>query len=431
MEEFLEDGRNTLLDRFMVGGVLFAVHSRARLGDLKEVRAFKLDFSSYSSDEGFIECISLSHKSRRYTQATGLCFYLVAPIKGVGGACWGRTWSRVAQQLGIELCSMPDGAAVLQSPLSSGVLSGRAICATKLMAWLRAVLKGSGLSPEHFTGHSAKTTTLSWMAKANISEATRCVLGHHTPKVTTAVITYARDEQSGPLRELAIVYRDIRNGRFRPDASRSRMFMSTAELQRRVDCVPDLSAPETRVWPPAPEAMTSEIQPHPSRALDVPNEDEREWYARPQLDEGAGALSEAEVDALIDEARSQAEGSLALEQEVASNTSESSSSSDSSSSSGSDEELDDSLHECSGGADVHRTIGQCEIHQHRRTKTLHLMPEGSSSGKFVCGRALTSDYKPLVSSVVLDKWYCKQCKVGRPIRDTGSLSTALEHAVSV
>ena len=93
------------------------------------------------------------------------------------------------------------------SPLSSGVLSGRAICATKLIAWLRAVLKGSGLSPEHFTGHSAKTTTLSWMAKANISEATRCVLGHHTPKGTTAVITYARDEQSGPLRELAIVYR--------------------------------------------------------------------------------------------------------------------------------------------------------------------------------------------------------------------------------
>ena len=261
-KEFLEDGRNTLLDRFMVGGVLFAVHSRARLGDLKEVRAFKLDFSSNSSDEGFIECISLSHKSRRYTQATGLCLYLVAPIKGVGGACWGRTWSRVAQQLGIELCSMPDGAAVLQSPLSSGVLSGRAICATKLMAWLRAVLKGSGLSPEHFTGHSAKTTTLSWMAKANISEATRCVLGHHTPKGTTAVTTYARDEQSGPLRELAIVYRDIRNGRFRPDASRSGMFMSTAELQRRVDCVPNLSAPETRVWPPAPVAMTSEIQPH-------------------------------------------------------------------------------------------------------------------------------------------------------------------------
>ena len=100
----------------------------------------------------------------------------------------------------------------------------------------------------------------------------------------------------------------------------------------------------------------------------------REWYDRPQLDEGAGALSEAEVDALIDEARSQAEGSLAPEQEEASNTSESSSSSDS----GSDEELDDSLHECSGGADVPRTIGQCEIHQHRRTKTLHLMPEGSS-----------------------------------------------------
>ena len=105
---------------------------------------------------------------------------------------------------------MPDGSALLQSPLASGVLSGRAICATKLMSWLRAILQGSGLSPEHFTGHSAKTTTLSWMAKANVSEATRCVLGHHTPKGTTAVITYSRDEQSGPLRELAVVYRDIR-----------------------------------------------------------------------------------------------------------------------------------------------------------------------------------------------------------------------------
>ena len=231
VEDFLEDGCNTLVDRFMVGGILFAVHSRARLGDLKEIRAFKLDFGVTSSDEGFLECVSLSHKSRRYTQATGLCLYLVAPIKGVGGACWGRTWCRVAQQLGIELSSMPDGSALLQSPLASGVLSGRAICATKLMSWLRAILQGSGLSPEHFTGHSAKTTTLSWMAKANVSEATRCVLGHHTPKGTTAVITYSRDEQSGPLRELAVVYRDIRNGRFRPDASRSGMFMSLLRWQ--------------------------------------------------------------------------------------------------------------------------------------------------------------------------------------------------------
>ena len=91
---------------------------------------------------------------------------------------------------------------------------------------------------------------------------------------------------SGPERELAIVYRDIRNGRFRPNASRSGMFMSTAELQRQVDCVPELSAPETRVWPPAPEAITSEIQPHPSRALDV----RARVYARPQLDEGPRSM---------------------------------------------------------------------------------------------------------------------------------------------
>ena len=72
-------------------------------------------------------------------------------------------------------------------------------------------------------GHSAKVTSLTWLAKVDISEISHCILGHHVPKGSAAVTAYSRDEQAGPLRELMQVYKDIRAKLFLPDAIRSGM----------------------------------------------------------------------------------------------------------------------------------------------------------------------------------------------------------------
>ena len=64
LEAFVCDSSHALVDRFACGVFLFALHSRARLGDLVEVGEFRVDFHE-DSDIGFIECVSYSHKSRR------------------------------------------------------------------------------------------------------------------------------------------------------------------------------------------------------------------------------------------------------------------------------------------------------------------------------------------------------------------------------
>ena len=175
-------------------------------------RFARLFFDFMPSGEGFIQLVSLSHKSRRFTLSTGLKMFLVAPTKGLSRSLWGVTWCKVAEQLGMPLTSIPHGGPVLQAPLENGSMSGFPIKGCAFAMWIREILATSPDKLGHgLTGHSAKCTALSWMSKLNCSELSRCILGHHVPKCSTAVLTYSRDEQSGPLRELVSAYADIRS----------------------------------------------------------------------------------------------------------------------------------------------------------------------------------------------------------------------------
>ena len=314
----------------------------------------------------------------------------------------------------MPLTSIPSGGPVLQAPLENGAMSGFPIKGCAFSKWVREIF---ATSPDSLglgiTGHSAKCTTLSWMSKLNCSELSRCILGHHVPKCSSAVLTYSRDEQSGPLRELASAYADIRSGRFVPDATRSGML-----------CDP--------VPPPEPVAASAV-----------------EWYAAVREN-----ISERDIDDLLQDAqvsvcegaveppRSPTAGSQALESfsvvgdENEALQSEPESSSDSSSSSSSDSSdsigLDEALEECAESSlqepDVPDPL--CTTYQHVRTNTLHLLPNGSSSGRFVCGRPLnSSDHKSFASKIMVDAWWCRQCKNGRPIRDCGALNAVLDSAV--
>ena len=128
----------------------------------------------------------------------------------------------------------------MQAPLENGALSGFPIKGCAFSKWVREILASSldGLG-RGLTGHSAKCTALSWMSKLNRSELSRCILGHHVPKGSTAVLTHSRDEQSGPLRELASAYADIRAGRFVPDSTRSGMLCAPAVSAKPVEAAAD------------------------------------------------------------------------------------------------------------------------------------------------------------------------------------------------
>ena len=134
-------------------------------------------------------------------------------------------------------------------------------------------------------------------------------------------------------------------------------------------------------------------------------------------------LPECAVDDLLSRA--------ALEGEGWPGCSGSTESSESSSSSSSDDDMDEDLDQCheDGRSLVHQVRESCLVSQQVKTKTLHLLRVGSSSDRFVCGRSKAASHNPFKSSVEAQHWWCKQCRQGKPLRDMGSMTEALDRAV--
>ena len=96
--------------------------------------------------------------------------------------------------------------------------SGDAIDAAETTAWLNGILRTlDPAAAEGLTSHGLKATTLSWLWKANCSERTCLILGHHAlseGRKTSA--SYGRDIQAGPLRDLDRCIQAIKAGTFLP-----------------------------------------------------------------------------------------------------------------------------------------------------------------------------------------------------------------------
>ena len=84
LEAFIADYSNSALDRFGIGCMLFAVFSIARLGDLKAIDCFVLDFEEGPEAYGYIETTSYSHKARMTSNSQGYRMKLVAPVGAWG-----------------------------------------------------------------------------------------------------------------------------------------------------------------------------------------------------------------------------------------------------------------------------------------------------------------------------------------------------------
>lgn len=69
--------------------------------------------------------------------------------------------------------------------------------------------------------HSLKATALSWLAKAMAPEKVRRLLGYHVKPKDRSVVIYSRDALAEGLEILTNVIKEIREGRFKPDAPRN------------------------------------------------------------------------------------------------------------------------------------------------------------------------------------------------------------------
>ena len=442
LEEALANASIPLVDRCCAGAFLFALYGRARLGDLRRLDRFVTDLLEESDNScGYLEVLSLSHKCRSASNSRGMRMHIVVPAKGIGPRSWGKDFIAVSKECGRDLSMLRSGEPLLYLPDTLGNLSNIPAETESFARWAQDILSNlTGYSGEKITGHSAKSTPLSWMGKAGTDYDTQTLLGHHVLVGRNSALTYARDTQAAPVRKFESLLSDVRKGVFLPDSTRSGRFVEDAvplfspeglggaaglfggAKASGASPVGDSEAVDSFSFPPSPPRQVDDsvgpcLSPLPEAHEGVSERreqsdqwlDEKLWYA-------SAAPRPCEPSDLGD-----------TEDHAAPSSEDSSSSSDSSS----DCSVEERLQASGDRADElkPRSVNECQMYRHRNTRTVHLLPAGTSSGRFVCGREFCeSIFKPVCGDVHIEALECKQCYRGKPLRDIGALNHALEIA---
>ena len=145
LEKFVCDDRMTAVDRVGVGSFLFALFSKARLGDLRRVAKVTVDVSPDDPTwaNGFLDIVSLSHKTRAMSAALGLQLNLVAPSWGVSKVCWLKGFVSACEQASRPLGSISDGSPFLCRPTGVGTWSEDPMRGDLVASWSRSILEAA------------------------------------------------------------------------------------------------------------------------------------------------------------------------------------------------------------------------------------------------------------------------------------------------
>ncbi|CAE6946874.1 SLC24A2 [Symbiodinium sp. CCMP2592] len=226
LENLVCDPTARAIDRICAGFFLCLVFMRARFSDGMNLGNLQLDTPSGLATEvaGYLEGEVLRSKTSFTTERKTMLLPMVCPRLGVTGLDWAGVWMKLR-----EVHKMPTGSGV---PLLPGTgASGEWLLvppsATVAASWLKGILSKGGFDHGALAKlgtHSCKCTTLSWCGKFGIDQAVRRTLGYHTDRAAAMVILYSRDEISSAVRALERVLVEIREDRFRPDATRSGHF---------------------------------------------------------------------------------------------------------------------------------------------------------------------------------------------------------------
>ena len=167
LEAELDNENLALVDRYAIGVILFTTYSRARFGDLRKISTVILDETSSMGSDclGYIEMNSASHKMRALGNRLGAHLPLVAPIKGLGKAAWGKTFISLATKVGLNLATWCPFCPLLTAPNLMGDWTGRATTSGEINKWIVQLLAGSGFDTTGFSPHGCKATTLTMLAK--------------------------------------------------------------------------------------------------------------------------------------------------------------------------------------------------------------------------------------------------------------------------
>ena len=209
-----------VVDRYMVGCILYAVYARCRWSDLHSIHSIEFDVIDTKDGKfGFVEVRSRVHKTGGTEEKKALFMPFVAPVAGVTERPWALAWKEAMETLGFCLWRRPYGA-ICRAPSASGSFGVRPVTTSEITNMLNGFLGHKVGSPLRTTSHSMKDTLLAWSARYGIEENARTLLGHHSLQ-GNSMACYSRDMMTGPTRLLSAMILNIRLGNFIPDATRS------------------------------------------------------------------------------------------------------------------------------------------------------------------------------------------------------------------
>ena len=90
-----------VVDRYMVGCMLYAVYARCRWSDLHSIHSIEFDVIDTKDGKfGFVEVRSRVHKTGDTEEKKALFMPFVAPIAGVTTRPWAMAWKEAMETLG-------------------------------------------------------------------------------------------------------------------------------------------------------------------------------------------------------------------------------------------------------------------------------------------------------------------------------------------
>lgn len=242
LEKIVKHGVS-LVDRCGAGHHLYLTYGRLRWGDGQYTEKISLDAPG---GIGFVEAEISWTKTSNTKQKRHRFLSVAAQSHGIWNKTWAADWLQARADANLVASK---GKPFMPAPNTTGEgWQDRPLTASEGSAWLQQLLIDSGHSADSVSNigtHSDKATGLSWAAKWGVDIPTRRLLGYHSDSNDTSVLTYSRDAMAAPLRAFSKVIADISTGRFRPDETRSGMFVEPESpplaKRRRID--PVLLAP--------------------------------------------------------------------------------------------------------------------------------------------------------------------------------------------
>ena len=214
----------SLWNKVFSGCSLMCTYGRSRWEDLMRTERIIWDFDA-AGNLAIIECAVDVHKTRNAKQFKGTLLPFVAPALGVSEVNWGALWLQARKDLGLK--DPQDGGPMMPAPDSDMQVTDRSLESDEAGAWLRYILYGGidKLQGRRVSSHSLKCTCISFATKFGASPNEILLLGYHCGGYQMA-ITYGRDAASPSVLLLEKVLKAVRDGRFRPDETRSGRFVS-------------------------------------------------------------------------------------------------------------------------------------------------------------------------------------------------------------